>query len=105
MGISLIPVARIEEVAVGGMKEVDLGGRQVLLANVDGEYFAFARQCPHEEADLKTGALEGARIRCTNHNYCFDLRTGECLLPKGGPTLTVLPTERQGEEICVRLEW
>jgi len=105
MGISYIPVARIGEVATGAMKEVDLGGRQVLLANVDGEYFAFARQCPHEEADLKTGALEGAKVRCTNHNYCFDLRTGECLLPSGGPPLTVLPTERQGEEICIRLEW
>lgn len=105
MGITYIPVARVGELAAGAMKEVDLGGRQVLLANVEGAYFAFSRQCPHEEADLKTGALEGNRVRCTNHNYCFDLRTGECLLPNGGPPLTVLPTEQKGEEIFIRLEW
>ena len=83
MGVTYVPVARVGELAAGAMKEVDLGGRQVLLALVEGKYFAFSRQCPHEEADLKTGTLEGGRVRCTNHNYCFDLRTGECVLPKG----------------------
>ncbi len=36
MGVSYIPVARIGELSPGAMKEVDLGGREVLLANVDG---------------------------------------------------------------------
>jgi nitrite reductase/ring-hydroxylating ferredoxin subunit len=105
MGVTYIPVARVGELATGGMKEIDLGGRQVLLAFVEGKYFAFSRQCPHEEADLKTGTLEGGKVRCTNHNYCFDLRTGECVLPRGGPPLTVLPAEERGEEVCIRLEW
>jgi len=105
MGISYIPVARVGEVAAGAMKEVDLGGRQVLVANVEGKYFAFSRQCPHEDADLKTGTLDGAKVRCNNHNYCFDLKTGECVMPRGGPSLTVLPAEERGEEVCIRLEW
>src|SRR5438034_1322958 len=58
MGVSDIPVARSGELAPGAMKEVDLGGREVLLANLDDSYFAFSSQCPHEAADLKTGALE-----------------------------------------------
>ena len=105
MGISYIPVAKLGEVAAGSMKEVDLGGRPILLANVNGKYFAFSRQCPHEDADLKTGTLDGTQIRCNNHNYCFDLDTGECMLPRGGPPLTVLPAEERGEDVCIRLEW
>ncbi len=105
MGVTYIPVARVGELAAGAMKEVDLGGRQVLLAFVEGKYFAFSRQCPHEEADLKTGTLDGGKVRCTNHNYCFDLSTGECVLPRGGPPLTVLPAEERGAEVCIRLEW
>jgi nitrite reductase/ring-hydroxylating ferredoxin subunit len=105
MGVSYVPVARVGELATGDIKEVDLGGRQVLLTNVEGKYFAFSRQCPHEGADLKTGTIEGGKVRCTNHNYCFDLQTGECVLPKGGPTLTVLPAEERGVEVCIRLEW
>lgn len=107
MGVSYIPVARVGELTPGSMKEVDLGGRQVLLALVEGKYFCFSRQCPHEEADLKEAGqfLAGGQIRCNNHSYCFDLKSGECSLPKGGAPLTVLPTEERGEEVCVRLEW
>jgi nitrite reductase/ring-hydroxylating ferredoxin subunit len=107
MGVSYIPVARVGELNSGAMKEVDLGGRQVLLAFVEGNYFAFSRQCPHEEADLKEAGqlLVGGQIRCNNHSYCFDLKSGECSLPKGGAPLTVLPVEERGEEVCIRLEW
>ncbi len=107
MGVSYIPVARIGELTAGAMKEIDLGGRQVLLAFVEGKYFCFSRQCPHEEADLKAAGqlLDGGQIRCNNHSYCFDLQSGECSLPKGGAPLTVLPIEERGEEVCVRLEW
>jgi nitrite reductase/ring-hydroxylating ferredoxin subunit len=107
MGVSYIPVARIGELAPGVMKEVDLGGRQVLLAFVEGKYFAFSRHCPHEEADLKSAGqlFNRDKLRCNNHSYCFDLKTGECVLPQGGPPLTVLPAEEKGEDICIRLEW
>ena len=107
MGVSYIPVARVGELSPGAMKEVDLGGRQVLLTLVEGKYVAFSRQCPHEEADLKIAGqlLDGTKLRCNNHSYCFDLTTGECTLPKGGPPLTVLPAEERGEDICIKLEW
>lgn len=107
MGVSYIPVARAGELAPGAMKEIDLGGRPALLAFVEVKYFAFSRNCPHEDADLKAAGqiLNGALIRCTNHGYCYDLASGECTLPKGAAPLTVLPAEERGEEICIRLEW
>lgn len=107
MGVSYIPVARVGELTPGALKEIDLGGRQVLLAFVEGKYFVFSRNCPHEDADLKSAGqlLSGTLIRCTNHSYCYDLATGECTLPKGAAPLTVLPAEERGEEICIRLEW
>lgn len=105
MGVSYIPISRVGELAPGQMKPVELGGRQLMLAHVDGKYFAFSRECPHEAADLQAGELDGEKIRCINHGYCFDLITGACELPKGGPPLTTLPAEVRGEEICIRLEW
>jgi len=107
MGVSYVPVARVGELTPGAMKEVDLGGRQVILTFVEGRYFVFARHCPHEEADLKEAGqlLDGAKLRCNNHSYCFDLQSGQCTLPKGGPPLTVLPAEERGEDVCIKLEW
>ena len=107
MGVSYISVARVGELSPGTMKEVDLGGRQVLLTFVEGKYFAFSRTCPHEEADLKTAGqlLDGGLLRCNNHSSCYDLTSGECTSPKGAAPLTGLPAEERGEEICLRLEW
>jgi len=105
MGLSYVPVARVGELLPGKMKPIELGGRQLLLAHAGGRYFAFARECPHEMADLQTGAPEKSQVRCMNHGYCFDLTTGKCVVPPNGPSLTTLPVEVRGEEICIKLEW
>jgi 3-phenylpropionate/trans-cinnamate dioxygenase ferredoxin subunit len=105
MGLSYVPVSRVGELLPGKMKPIELGGRQLLLAHLDGNYFVFARECPHEAADLQTGELENGQVRCANHGYCFELPRGECVVPRGGPPLTTLPVEVRGEEICVKLEW
>jgi nitrite reductase/ring-hydroxylating ferredoxin subunit len=87
------------------MKPADLGGRRVLVTKVDGEFFAFASQCPHEGTELDTGEINGKRVVCEAHNYWFDLNTGECIMPKNGPALAVLPVELRDGQLCVKLEW
>lgn len=106
MGVSYVPVARPDEIAPGAIKEVDMGGRRLLLANVDGAYYAYAGDCPHEGADLAVdGRIEGTLIHCDGHNYCYDLASGACVAPAGGPTLAVLPVEERDGELCIRFEW
>lgn len=105
MGISYIPVAHSGELQPGERKAVDLNGRPLVLARINDDYFAFSRQCPHENADLLNGPIVAGKVRCNNHGYCFDLATGECVLPEGESSLTVLPVEERGEEVCVRIEW
>ena len=105
MGVAYIPVARVGELAPGERKLADLGGRSVLVANLNGEFFAFASQCPHEGAELELADIEGTTLRCDGHNYCFDLRTGQCVAPEHGPALAVLPVEQRDDDLCVKLEW
>ncbi len=40
-------VARASEMAAGEMTLVDVDGEEVVIANVDGEYFAFSNTCTH----------------------------------------------------------
>lgn len=105
MGVSYIPVAQPGELGPGEKKTVELGGRGVVVAHLNEGYVAFSRQCPHEGADLLGAAVIGGRVRCSNHGYCYDLRTGECLLPQGEAPLAVLPVEEREEGICIKIEW
>jgi len=55
---------------------VVVGGKEVLLANVDGSYFAIANKCTHAGGSLAKGSLEGSIVTCPRHGSQFDLKTG-----------------------------
>ena len=58
---------------------VDVGGQRILVANVDGVFFATDDMCTHEDASLATGSLKGELVKCPLHGSRFSLRTGEPL--------------------------
>jgi len=71
------PVADTDALKPGQMMRIDLAGRRLLLANVDGELFAVDDTCSHEDSSLYLGCLKGHHIKCSLHGSRFDLRTGE----------------------------
>ncbi len=71
-------VAEPDELAPGEMTSVDAGGRELLLARVEDEYFALDNLCTHAEGWLDMGFLlpESCEVNCPLHEGRFDLRTG-----------------------------
>ena len=43
----------------------------------DGQFYATAGRCTHEDVDLSNGLVMGHLIECPKHNGQFDYRTGE----------------------------
>lgn len=76
---SLRKVANTDEIPAGKMKRVELDGHPLLIANVDGNYYAVDDTCTHEDASLSTGALKGDLIKCPLHGSRFNVRTGTVL--------------------------
>ena len=100
-----VPAALDEECASEELKAVDVAGRRMILARVGDTYRVFARECPHEWADLLDGVIDGGVVVCSQHGYEFDLATGECVTPLVWcSALNVLPTEIRDGQIFVRLE-
>ena len=58
------------------MVNVKLNGQNILIAQVDGEFFALQNDCPHLGCLLHKGTLRGYEITCPCHDWTFDLRTG-----------------------------
>jgi 3-phenylpropionate/trans-cinnamate dioxygenase ferredoxin subunit len=72
-----IPVANAGDVAPGQMKRLVVGNRAVVLANVDGRYYAFGDRCQHWGVRLSDGVLEGCVVRCRAHGWRHDIVRGE----------------------------
>jgi len=109
-------VARAGDVAPGACKIVSVGGREIAVFNVGGEYFGLANRCPHEGGPLCQGRImplvqsEGpgsyrlARdkefLRCPWHGWEFDIRTGQSWCdPKSTRARQFQVTVKPGERL------
>jgi len=63
--------------------------KPILLANHEGNFFAIADLCTHEDAILSRGALKDGCIECPLHGSRFDLKTGQ---PKEEPATEPVQT-------------
>ncbi|HEY3675098.1 MAG TPA: non-heme iron oxygenase ferredoxin subunit [Candidatus Tumulicola sp.] len=91
-------IARASDVAPGTTHRVVVEGQEVLLCNVDGNFFAIEDVCTHDGGPLDQGDLEGACIVCPRHGATFDVRTGAALtLPAVVPLITYAIKEEAGD--------
>src|SRR2546426_3450233 len=74
-----VPVTRASELAPGVMTWAVVDRERILVANVDGAFYALQDACGHRQAPLSKGTLEGHVIECPLHFATFDVRTGKLL--------------------------
>lgn len=102
MADGFVPVTRASELSPGAMTWVALDRERVLIANVDGCFYALQDSCGHRQAPLSKGTLEGHVIECPLHFARFDVRTGKLLT---GPAAADVPTYQvlvDGDAVCVK---
>ena len=54
----------------------EIDAQNLLIANVDGRFFAIEDRCSHEDSRLSLGCLKGELIDCTLHGSRFNVKTG-----------------------------
>ena len=97
-----VAIARVSELAAGEMKFVAVDGQRIVLANVEGRFYALRDVCGHRNAPLSRGRLLGHLIECPLHFALFDLRTGKLV---DGPISTDVPAYEvrvEGETVYVK---
>src|ERR1700732_457053 len=72
-----VAVANIADVPPGRMKCVAVDRERVLLAQVEGRFYALRDVCGHRNAPLSRGRLDGHIVECPLHFAQFDVRTGK----------------------------
>ena len=70
-------VGKVSDVAPGRLLAIDVEGKPVTVANVDGRFFAIGDSCTHRGCSLSEGELSGTVVTCPCHGGQFDLTNGE----------------------------
>ena len=101
MAQDFVEVAIASDLPAGRMKCIAIGGRRLLLANVDGRFWATDDTCTHEDASLSTGVLKGGLVRCPLHGSRFNVCTGEVLEEPSELNLRTYRVRVEGDRVLV----
>jgi len=75
-----VRIAHISELpAEGEVKEFDLAGRTICVANIDGQYHAMDNVCPHRGGFLGQGSVGHGYVICPWHGWQFDPESGRAV--------------------------
>ena len=70
----------------------------------EGDFYATAGQCTHENVHLCDGLVMGHLIECPKHNGQFDYRTGEAKRAPVCVNLRTYPVKVEGGRVFIDLE-
>ncbi|MFD2055011.1 MULTISPECIES: NifU family protein [Mesorhizobium] len=72
-------VCRLDEIPLGGISTLVVGGQDVILSRQDAIVSCFQNACAHLGIPLDSGDVEQGIITCPHHGFQYDLSSGECL--------------------------
>jgi Flavodoxin reductases (ferredoxin-NADPH reductases) family 1 len=98
----LVKVAKKSDIPPSHMKEYQVDGQSVCVANIDGKYFAINNVCSHEGGPLADGELQGYEVECPWHQSKFDMRTGEVKAPPAVEPQATYEVRIFGEDIMLK---
>lgn len=96
-----VKVAITADLPSGELMLVEVEDERIVLANVDGRYYALTDECTHAGCPLSDGELEGEVLECPCHGSQFDVRTGAVVSPPADEPLTRYAVRIEGVDIMV----
>jgi nitrite reductase/ring-hydroxylating ferredoxin subunit len=102
MSDGFVAVAKIGDVPLGGMTVVAIDRERIMLANVDGQFFAMRDMCGHRNAPLSRGRLEGCIVECPLHFAQFDVRSGKLIDGPISADVPVYEVRVEGDTVFVK---
>ena len=98
--MAFLRTARKDEVPAGSIREFQVEGKAIALANVSGKFYAINNTCLHRGGPLAEGELNGNVVTCPWHGWQYDVTSGKLTMnPAIGEQC--YPVEIRGEDIFV----
>ncbi len=99
-----VKVGETRQIPENTMQVFNIEGLEILVVNVEGNFYAVSNRCPHLNYPLYMGTLMGKIITCGFHYAKFDVTTGEVLSPPAREPLKTFKVKTEGSAVLVELD-
>jgi nitrite reductase (NADH) small subunit len=100
--MALLRVAKAVEIPPGTIREFQVEGKAIALANVGGKFHAINNTCLHRGGPLGQGVLEGKIVTCPWHGWEYDVTNGK-VVRNQAVGVDCYPLEVRGEDIFIEM--
>jgi len=107
LSMVLVKACKASDVPPGSLKYIQVNGKDLVLANVDGKYYAMENWCTHEQGNLSEGTLDNNVLTCPDHGAQFDVTLGRVVMGPDGDSPDAIQPEKtfkvtiQGSDLMV----
>jgi nitrite reductase/ring-hydroxylating ferredoxin subunit len=98
--MAFLRVAKATDVAPGQIREIQVEGTTIALANVAGQFHAINNTCLHRGGPLGQGLLQGNVVTCPWHGWTFDVTSGR-VTHNHAAGVACYVVELRGEDVYV----
>lgn len=97
----IVKVTTIKDIDLGKMKAFKVEGKEIAIANVEGEFIAFDDTCTHAYCSLAGSYLEGNTITCYCHGAQFDIKSGDVISGPAQIPLKTYQVQIKGDDLYI----
>jgi nitrite reductase/ring-hydroxylating ferredoxin subunit len=96
MSEEYIEVAKTSQIDDGQLMHIEISDKEILLANINGKFYAMDDRCSHMNARVSLGNISKNIVTCPFHAAKFEVTSGKnigepvLLIPRNGTTTTEL---------------
>jgi len=85
-------VCRTSDVSEGDMKQFNIRGNEILVVNLNNQFYCLDARCTHAGAPLAEGELSDAVLTCPWHGSRFNVTNGSVVNGPAEKPLRVFPS-------------
>jgi len=98
--MAFVRAAKATEIPPGQIREIQLQGTAIAVANVGGQFRAINNTCLHRGGPLGQGSLQGNVVTCPWHGWTYDVTSGKVTTNQTAG-VACYPVELRGEDLYV----
>jgi nitrite reductase/ring-hydroxylating ferredoxin subunit len=101
--MGFVKAASKSDLAEGRMIPLEAEGKEIVIANVNGNYYAIGNRCTHMRCMLSDGILKGEQLQCPCHGSIFNVKNGSVVKGPATKPESIFQVKEEKDQILVKL--